>query len=278
MRVLTAGHIIFALAIAGLGVLSLTTGHFAAVWQPVPTHLPAREVLAYANGVLMLGLGLALLVRRTTGLAAIILTGYLLIWLLLLHGPIFASAPLIANNWSALGENGTMIVGGLMLIAACSARSIHLLPDFLKGATGVRNARIVFAFAAILMSLDNLAYPKANADFPPTWIPHWHGWGYLVGSAYIATGLGILFRVCPRLATNAAAVMMSLFTLLCWVSFVVQTPISRMNWTGLLISSALTGAGWMVAESYRDHPWFEIPSLKSKPLIRNRLTDMDGRP
>jgi hypothetical protein len=278
MRILGIGHIIFAVAIAGLGMLSLITGHFAAVWQPVPTHLPARVILAHINGALMLVLGADLLVKRTAEFAAIILTAYLLIWFFFLHGPIVASAPLVADNWSGFGENGTLIVGGLILIATFTTHNNRSWLRFLKGEAGVRKARVVFAFAAFLMSLDNLAYPKANADFPPAWIPHWYGWGYLVGSAYIATGLAILFRVCPRLATNSAAVMMSLFTLLCWVSFVVQTPDNRLNWTGLLISSALTGAAWMVAESYRDDPWFKIPWLNSKSLLKNRAINSEGRP
>lgn len=277
MRVLGVGHIIFALAIAGLGVVGLATGHFAYVWQPVPANLPAREVFAYANGVVMLALGVSLLINRMAGLAALILTLYLLIWFFLLHGPIVASAPLVADNWSGFGENGTLIVGGLVLIATCPAQSPRSLPKFLKGTAGVHVARIVFAFAAFLMTLDNFPYPKANADFPPTWIPHWYGWGYLVGSGYVATGLSILFRVCPKFATNVAAVMMSLLTLLCWVTFVVQAPTNRINWTGLLISSALTGAGWMIAESYRSHPWFEIPWPRLNPLLRRQGSNSEER-
>lgn len=277
MRTLGVGHILFALAIFGLGVVGLTTGHFADGMQPVPAHFPARDVLAHANGVLMLVLGLGLLVKRSAGLAAVVLTVYLLIWFFLLHGPIVISAPLVADNWSGFGENGTLIVGGLVLIATCSAQSVPSLPKFLKGITGVHIARIVFAFAAFLMTMDNFPYPKANADFPPTWIPHWYGWGYLVGSAYVATGLSILFRICSKFATNAAAAMMSLITLLCWGAFVVHAPTSYVQWTGLFISSALTGAGWMVAESYRADPWFEIRWPGLRALSRNRNNHPEER-
>ena len=64
------GTVLFALAVAGLDVISLTTGHFAAVWQPVPMTLPARLALAYANSALMVVLGSGLLWRRTLAHAA----------------------------------------------------------------------------------------------------------------------------------------------------------------------------------------------------------------
>lgn len=258
MRILSTGQLIFASAIAGLGVLSLVTGHFAGVWQPVPARLPAREVFAHANGVLMLALGIGLFVRRAALIAAVTLTVYLLIWFVALRGPIVLAAPLVPVNWSGFGETGTMIVGGLSLIAALSARNVRFLPNFLTGAAGVRIAAATFAVAAFLMSLANFPYPKANADFPPGWIPHWYGWGFLVGGAYVATGLSVLSGICAKLSTYATAVMMSLLTLGCWVSFVVQAPADRLNWTGLLISSALTGVAWMVAESYRGRAWLEV--------------------
>lgn len=258
MRILSVGQLIFASAIAGLGILGLATGHFAGVWQPVPARLPAREVFAYANGVLMLALGAGLFFRRSASFAAPILTVYLLIWFVALRGPIAAAAPLVPMNWSGFGETGTMIVGGLVLTARLSTGNARFLPRFATGTAGIRTAAVAFAFAAFLMSLANLPYPRANADFPPAWIPHWYGWGFLVGGAYVATGLSILSGICARLSTYATAVMMSLLTLACWVSFVAQAPADRLNWTGLLISSALSGAAWMVAESYGGRAWFEV--------------------
>lgn len=258
MRIPSIGQLIFASAIAGLGVLSLATGHFAGVWQPVPARLPARELFAYANGVLMLALGVGLFVRRAALFAALILTLYLLIWFFALRAPTVVTAPLMPVRWSGFGETATMIVGGLSLIAVLTARNVRFRPGFLTGSAGLRTAAVTFAIAAFLMSLGNLAYLKANADFPPAWIPHWHGWGYLVGIAYIAAGLSILSGICARLSTYATAVMMSLLTVVCWVSFVVQSPDDRLNWTGLLISSALSGVAWMVAESYRGKAWFAV--------------------
>ncbi len=256
----SAGQTILALAVMGLGVISLATGHFAAVWQPVPQALAGRLILAYVNGVLMAGLGAGLLARRTQGPAALALSAYFALWFVLLRVPLVLACPAVADRWSGLGESATLIVGGLLVYARAPGASLPRWTGPLSGARGVRLGRAVFALAAFLMSLDNLAYPRGNADFPPGWIPHWMGWGYLVGFGYIATGLAILCRTLPRLATVAAAGMMSALTALCWVSFVLEAPGSRLNWTGLMISAALTGAGWLVAESYRGTPWWTLAS------------------
>ncbi len=255
----TAGHVIFALAVMGLGAISLVTDHFAAVWEPVPQGIPARHALAYANGVLMLLLGAGLLLRRARARAALLLTVFFVLWFLLLHVPIVIAAPASADGWSGFGECGTLIVGAMLVFAGAPGQGGDSRPRFLSGDRGVGLARVLFALAAFLMSLGNLAYLQANADFPPAWIPHWMGWGYLVGLGFIATGLAVLCRTLPRLATCAAAWMMSLLTLGCWVTFVLEAPGDRMNWTGLMVSSALAGAGWLVAETYRNDAWLALP-------------------
>lgn len=255
----TAGNITFALAIAGLGVISLATGHFGSVWEPVPKGLPARHALAYANGVLMLTLGAGLLWPRARARAALALAAFFSLWFVLLHVPIAWAAPRVANSWSGFGECGTLIVGATLVFAGATAPADGFRASFLSGDRGVRLSRVAFAFAAFLMSLANLAYLQANADFPPAWIPHWIGWGYLVGLGFIATGLAVLCRVVARLATCLAAWMMTLVTLGCWVSFVIESPGDRINWTGLMVSSALTGAGWLVAETYRGEAWLALP-------------------
>jgi hypothetical protein len=255
----TPGNIIFALAVVGLGVISLATDHFAAVWEPVPKGLPARHALAYANGVLMLLLGTGLLLRRARERAALLLTVFFALWFVLLHIPIVVAAPGNAGDWSGFGECGTLITGAMLVFAGATAREGNSRPRFLTGDRGIGLARVVFALSAFLMSLGNLAYLRDNADFPPAWIPHWMGWGYLVGLGFIATGLAVLSRTLPRVATCAAAWMMSLLTLGCWVSFVIEAPGERMNWTGLMVSSAIAGAGWLLAETYRNDPWLALP-------------------
>jgi uncharacterized membrane protein len=82
MRIASVGHTVFAALMIGLGIQGLITGEFTTVWQPIPSGVPAREALVYLCALLSLASGLGLLWRRTAGLAARVLLGALVLWLL----------------------------------------------------------------------------------------------------------------------------------------------------------------------------------------------------
>jgi hypothetical protein len=69
MRIVSAGHTVFAALMICIGIQGLITGEFTTVWQPVPKGVPAREVLAYLCALFSLASGIGLLWRRATGLA-----------------------------------------------------------------------------------------------------------------------------------------------------------------------------------------------------------------
>ena len=73
----SGGVPLFALGMAGLGIVALIYGDFAMVWQPVAAWVPARTALAYGSGVLMLLCGTALLFPPTVTWPVRILFPYL---------------------------------------------------------------------------------------------------------------------------------------------------------------------------------------------------------
>src|SRR5579871_4909169 len=81
------GHAVFAFTLIALGILGLSRGDFAPVWQEIPNGVPARESLAYLCSVFYLAAGLGLLWQRTVALAARVLLGWLLLWMLLFKVP-----------------------------------------------------------------------------------------------------------------------------------------------------------------------------------------------
>lgn len=136
MRIIGLGQVVFAIAITGLGVLSLATGHFASVWQPVPLWLPWREYFAYGNGLLMCAAGVGLLAGRTALLASFTLTVYLLVWLVVLHIPLVVAAPLKEFTWGGCAENATLVAGGWILYASLAVQGDRLHLKFITGELG----------------------------------------------------------------------------------------------------------------------------------------------
>src|ERR1051326_7943528 len=79
-HMMLVGNSLFAFGLAGVGVLSLGSGDFPYTWQPVPewssgdfpyTWQPVpewtiwRKYLAFASGLLLLGLGIGMVLKRS---------------------------------------------------------------------------------------------------------------------------------------------------------------------------------------------------------------------
>jgi uncharacterized membrane protein len=252
MRVIGLDHLLFAIGLAGLGVLSLFSGDFAFVWQPVPAWVPWRESLAHASGALLLAGGIGMLVKRTARTAALVMTIYMLSWVLLLQAPRAVPAPLNVGSWMGFAENSWLTCGGWILFASPAGPGDRLSMKF---GSGMRVARFLFAASCIELGLSHFVYAEGTANMVPAWLPDRLGFAYLTGAGHIAAGLGILFAIFPRLAATLEASMICLFVLLVHIPAVVAAPTSRLNWTMVFVATALAGSAWAIARSLRDEPW-----------------------
>src|SRR4051812_15911024 len=104
-------RVLFALGLIALGVLSVVYGDFALQWQPVPAWIPARTLLAYMSGAVMIVGGAGLLSRRTAARASGVVLVYVALWLLLLKLPHVVMAPLVEVNWLGFGEIAMIVAG-----------------------------------------------------------------------------------------------------------------------------------------------------------------------
>jgi uncharacterized membrane protein len=257
MRTIALGHLLFAIGLVGLGVLSLGSGDFAYTWQPVPEWVIWRESLAYVSGVLLLGTGVGMLVKRTTRVSTLIMTIYLATWILLLQLPRVAHAPANVGMWLGLSENLVLVCGGWILFLSFlrseHPRSEHpLRPKFLADP---RVPRFLFGCSCVVLGLSHFVYADATAGMVPAWLPDRVGFAYLTGAGHFAAGLAILFAVVPRLAATLEASMISSFVLMVHVPGVSSQPASRLQWTMLFVASALAGAAWLLAGSLRASSW-----------------------
>ena len=238
----------FVVGLIGLGVVALVVGGFALVWQPVPDWVPARQAVAYVTGALMVLLGIGLSFRRSRVWSVRILFVYLFLWALLKVPGVFV-APGTEATWLGLGELTLLLSGGWTLFAR-----LGNIPDksplgFLAGDRGVLMARILFAVSVLPIGLSHIFYVKETADFVPHWLPYREGWAYLTGVGQMASGLGVLFNVFPRIAAWAEAGQIALYTFLVWGPVVLAAPKTRLPWTAFFISWIIGAAAWAVAQN-----------------------------
>lgn len=264
MRMADAGRVVFALAFLALGLLGVFSQDFASVWQPVAQDVPGRAVLAVVSGASMALGGLGLLWPRTLVPATLTMMAYTLLWLLVLHVPRVILAPMHEVTWGGCAEIVTLVAACWVLYASAANPQHGPFITTLAGARAIGMARIAFALALPLIGLEHMVYAKETAAMVPGWLPYRMGWAYATGIAHIAAGLAIALNLLPRLAATLEAWMMGGFTVLVWVPLVAAAPSQRFAWTGLLISTVITAAGWIVAASYGAAPWFFSGRLRHR--------------
>ena len=251
---------LFAIGLMGMGVLALVYGDFALGWQPVAPWFPARTALAYGSGALMVLCGVGLLFHRTTVWAVRILFPYLIVWQLLKF-PALIVAPKIEGVYLGFGELAVLLAGGWTLFAQLGNVRMPPRLSWAVGDHGVRIARYYFALWIIPIGLSHWMYLQPSVALVPSWFPDKAFWARLAGAGQIASGLGILFGILPRMAAWAEAIQIWLYTLLIWLPAILLTNRNlghsfahanrRLSLTAFWISWIIAAGATAVAQNAR---------------------------
>ena len=268
MHLKTASRLFFAMTMIAIGVIGLLSGSFAPIWQPVPETVPARQALAYMSNILAVGSGAGLLMKRTAALAAFVLLACLLVWTALFKVPFIIRAPLEEVSYQSNGENAVLIAAAWVLYAQYAKA-----PKFPAGNLGVRIAYILYGLALVALGFSHFVYLNMTAPIVPGWLPDAVFWAYLTGSIYLASGLAVATGLGARQGALAAAMQITLITLLVWGPMLVAGNMSAMHWQETVVSRALTAGAWVMASG-------SPPARGSLrlPSRRGRSGSLDTRP
>lgn len=230
---------LFAIGMIGLGTLTILSGDFALVWQPVPVGWPGRLLLANLSGLVMLGGGLLCFPAQTRLCAVRVLFTYVCLWTLLKLPPLLTMAR-HEFVWLGFGEVAVLASGAAVLYLQQnqSAKNLH---------GKLTAARLIFGFWLLPIGLSHIVYLKETTAFVPAWLPFRHAIAASTGAAQILSGLCVLFLPWRALGAAAEAVLLSSFTLLVWIPAIVSAPSQRLPWTGFLISWSIASAAWAFA-------------------------------
>lgn len=251
-----------AIGLLGLGILGLVYGDFALVWQPVAAWIPGRTALAYLTAALECAVAIGLVFHATSRWAVRILFPGVIVWQLLRLPEIILGGR-HEGAWLGWGETSLLLAGGWTLFARLAD-----LPDtsrfaFLTTEKSVRMAQIYLGVCIIPIGLSHFVYHDATVLLIPQWIPNRSFFAYLTGAGQMASGLGLLFKVLPRVAAWAEAGQLWTYAILIWVPCVLFGPNGdvqmvfgsnggiRMPWTALLVTLFPAACALVVAQNVR---------------------------
>ncbi|HET6179065.1 MAG TPA: DoxX family protein [Candidatus Sulfotelmatobacter sp.] len=254
MRIASSGHLVFSIAMIGLGIVGLLYRDFVPVWNPVPASIPGRGVFVYLGSLISLASGIGLLVPRLAAVATRLLLTTLLLWLLLFRLPNLLLTSPFEACWSVFPL--------AVMLAAAWVLYVWFAPDwdrqhlrFVSGNNGLRILHVLYGSSLIFFGSAHFIDLKDTISLVPNWLPGHVFWAYFTGGAFIAAGIAVLADRCARLAAFLSAFQIGLFLLLVWVPIVAAGSKVPFQWSETILNAALLAAAWVVADSYQKTPW-----------------------
>lgn len=244
-----AGRVLYALAIAGLGVETLVCARrvdhslgpqYAVI--PVLPWLPAIPFVAYLFGAIWVACAAGILSGRTRRTTAITLGGLLFVCALVLD------VPKNAVNLGSISLRTTAFEPLALASLAWLLLGWDANPRLL-----IRVSRYVLGLSLVVFGVDHFLALAFIANIIPSWIP-WHVfWVAFFGVALIASGLSIGLNLLRRWSAAGIGLMFGIWVVTLHIPRVLGLygiPGATQNpneWSSLLIALGLWGGFWAMA-------------------------------
>lgn len=251
-----AGHIFFALAISGLGIVHIYLREFVTGRAPAwPEGIPGEVSWAFASGIFLIVTGIAIITSKKA--KGFLLGTCALIFLMafLRHIPVLAADSFLAPSWTNAGK-ALVFCGGAMALAALYPDSkSRYTSSFINNILNRRKefiitGQICLGLFLLITGVQHFMYTDFVASLIPVWFPgNAVFWTHFGGAALISGGFGLLI---PYTASLAA--LMSGIMVFSWF-WIIHIPRSFAGVSdGIAVFEALAVSG--IAFAIASH-WFQ---------------------
>ncbi|HMH20170.1 MAG TPA: hypothetical protein VK563_00270 [Puia sp.] len=244
------GRLFFALGIIALGVVCLIVGDFIVGRPPEwPAQVAGKLAWAYIAGTLFIILGLAIILRKMAGAAALTIGAIILIYSFLFrYLPNMIGQSFEAILWTLNGYKTLALAGGAFIVAASffgeNNRGISFRQPGspLAANKGLVMTGIIFLSLFLIMcGCSHFKYAEFVFGLIPAYIPFHVFWTYFTAVALLAAGIGLLLPRTRKLAAALSGVMVFAWFILLHIPRFVTTPNDPSDRMGLFESLAISG-------------------------------------
>jgi uncharacterized membrane protein len=245
-KILCVGRTFYALGILAIGIQHFIIADFVPVILPsFPSWLPGRACFVRAVGTFLAIAGAAILVRRTAQMAATILGGALITFLVLRHVPDqLAAAPGSLGSWTNSFKILTLAGGAFVVAGSMTGAKPSTITRWFEPF-----GCLTLAITVIVFGIDHFIYVQFVAPLVPSWIPGHIFWTYFCGAALIAAGVGMVFRILPRLAAGLLGTIIFIWLIVLHIPRAIADPHSGHGneWTSVFEALAFSGIAFILA-------------------------------
>ena len=234
---LRLGRYVYGLGGIAFGVTTL-------VWRQIDSlgNISHPEILVYLTGIAELVAGLAMQWQRTMRFGALTLSAFFSIFALYWI-PQIVKTPLVFGPWGNLGEQFSIVLGGVFVVAS----TLRSNPE--RSATITRAAYGSFGVCVVSYALYQLFYLAYTAELVPKWVPPGQMfWAIATTVAFALAAIAILSGRLALLASQLLTVMLVLFGLLVWLPPAFREPQKMSNWTEFASTLGMAASSWIVVD------------------------------
>ncbi len=227
---ITLGPLLFAVALAALGLQQCVYADFIQGPFIAPDWVPWRTLLALASGAALAGAGVAFAAGKRIRPAATLLAIVLALEVIFFHLPTPAA---ILND----GIARTRALEALVMFATA----------LMLAGGGSLAGRLLIGLPMAVFGVQHYMYARFVAAEVPKWIPGPFAWTYIAGVAFIVAAAAIVFDWKRRLAATWLGVMFALWVIVLHTPRVIASPHNPNELNSALVALAMCGASWTLA-------------------------------